>query len=130
MRMPEAIVGVIRRAGRVLVIQRGPATTFAGHWSPPTGRLEVGESQEQALVREMHEELGIHVRPIGKVWESTTDNGAFRLHWWTAEEDGSDLRPDPLEVSDARWVTSEEFLALEPTFQGGRNFFGEILPLL
>ena len=126
--MPEAIVGIIRRAGRVLVIQRGPGTTFAGHWSPPTGRLESGETQEQALVREMREELDLAVWPLTKVWESMTDNGAFRLHWWTLREQGGDLRPDPGEVAAIRWVTAEEFLCLQPTFRGGREFFSSILP--
>ncbi len=128
--MPEAIVGVIRRHGLVLVIQRGPGTTFAGHWSPPTGRLEPGESQQDALVREMHEELGLEVRPLDKVWESMTDNGVYRLHWWTLEEDGAELRPDPREISAIRWVDSRGFLALQPTFRGGREFFRDVLPTI
>jgi 8-oxo-dGTP diphosphatase len=128
--MLEAIVGVIRRDGLVLVIQRGPGATFAGHWSPPTGRLEPGESQQQALVREMHEELGLHVRPLDKVWESMTDNGVYRLHWWTLAEDGAELRPDPLEIGAIRWVTSQGFLALQPTFRGGREFFRNVLPTI
>ena len=128
--MREAIVAVIRRHGRVLVIRRGPASTFAGHWSPPTGRLEPGETQEQALVREMREELGIEVLPLAKVWESLTDNGVFRLHWWTAAEEGLELKLDPAEVSEARWVSAPEFLALQPTFAGGREFFRKVLPRL
>jgi len=78
----------------------------------------------------MQEELDLTVRPLVKVWESGTDNGLFRLHWWTVEEDGGELHLDPAEVADAKWVTAQEFLALEPTFRGGREFFAEVLPTL
>jgi hypothetical protein len=37
---------------------------------------------------------------------------------------------DPGEVGDARWVTAEEFLAMDPVFDGDREFFERILPQL
>lgn len=128
--MKQAVVGVIRRAGRVLVIERGPAARMSGYWSPPSGRIEPGESQEQALVREMREELGLEVRPVAKVWECPTDDGGFALHWWTVEEDGGELRLDVGEVTAVRWVDSAEFRALEPTFRGDHEFFAAVLPKL
>jgi mutator protein MutT len=127
MKTQEAVVGVIRRAGRVLVIRRGPGARMAGYWSPPTGRIEAGESQAQAVVREMREELGLDVRPLAKVWESQTDDGSFLLHWWLVEEDGGHLTLDPGEVSQVVWVDTEEFLQLDPTFRGGREFFRTVL---
>jgi 8-oxo-dGTP diphosphatase len=127
MKTKEAVVGVIRREGRVLVIQRGPGVRMNGYWSPPTGRIEAGESQVQAVVREMREELGLEVRPLAKVWESQTDDGSFLLHWWLVEEDGHELRLNASEVSAAVWVNAEEFLKLEPTFRGGRDFFQSVV---
>jgi 8-oxo-dGTP diphosphatase len=127
MKTPEAVVGIIRREGRVLVIQRGPGARMTGYWSLPTGRIEAGESQAQAVVREMREELGLNVRPLAKVWESRTDDGSFLLHWWLVEEDGVPLTLDPGEVSQAVWVNTEEFLRLDPTFRGGREFFRTVL---
>jgi len=127
MKTQEAVVGVILREGRVLVIQRGPGARMTGYWSPPTGRIEAGESQAQAVVREMREELGLDVRPLAKVWESRTDDGSFLLHWWLVAEDGDRLILDPGEVSQAVWTNTEEFLQLEPTFRGGREFFRTVL---
>jgi 8-oxo-dGTP pyrophosphatase MutT (NUDIX family) len=124
----DAVVGIIRREGRMLVIERGPAAMLSGYWSPPSGRLEPGETQAQAVVREMREELGLAVRPVAKVWECLTDDGGYRLHWWTVEEDGSDLTLDAGEVSAAAWVTASGFRELEPTFQGDRDFFRDVLP--
>jgi 8-oxo-dGTP diphosphatase len=48
----------------------------------------------------------------------------------TAEIDSHELRLDPTEVADARWVTCEEFLELEPTFSGDREFITYVLPTL
>lgn len=59
----EAIVAVLRRADRVLVIRRGPDSSRSGYWAPLSGKLEPGESQEEALVREVHEEVGLAVSP-------------------------------------------------------------------
>ncbi|MEP7312929.1 MAG: NUDIX domain-containing protein [Pseudomonadota bacterium] len=128
--MKAAVVGVIRRAGRVIVIQRGPGALLSGYWSPPSGRIEPGESQEQTVVREMREELGLEVRPLAKVWECETDDGGFLLHWWTVAEDGGELILDPDEVGAAKWVTPAEFLMLQPTFRGDREFFQSVLPTI
>ena len=128
--MPQrlAIVAVLRRNGRVLAIRRGPGVPRPGYWQPLSGKVEPGETQEQAVVREVREEVGLTVSPLAKVWESETDDGLFRLHWWTADATTGEVVPDPVEVAETRWVTPEEFLALTPVFDGDREFFERILP--
>ena len=130
MEQREAIVAVVRREERVLVIQRGPQARLSGFWAPLSGKLEPGETQEEALIREVHEEVGLRVSPVAKVWESQTEDGAFRLHWWTAEAEQGDVVRHPGEVSDARWVTSREFSQLQPVFEADRVFFDHVLPRL
>ena len=124
----HAIVALLTWSDKVLVIQRGPGTIFPGYWAPPSGRIEPGESHEDAVVREIHEELGIDALPLAKVWECPTDDGEFILHWWTATLSSRELHPDPDEVADAAWVTADEFLVLEPTFRGDREFFARVWP--
>ncbi|MGW2570180.1 NUDIX domain-containing protein [Streptomyces sp. NPDC001537] len=124
----EAIVAVLRRGGRILAIRRGPGVARPGYWQPLSGKVEPGETQEQAVVREVREEVGLTVSPLAKVWESETDDGLFRLHWWTADATTGEIVPDPVEVAETRWVTPEEFLALTPVFDGDREFFERILP--
>ncbi|WP_405971114.1 NUDIX hydrolase [Streptomyces sp. NBC_00988] len=125
----EAIVAVLRRADRVLVIRRGPDSARAGYWAPLSGKLEPGESQEEALVREVKEEVGLTVSPLSKVWQSDAADGTFRLHWWTATETGNGtIVPDPGEVSEVRWVTPTEFLTMTPAFDADREFFEHVLP--
>ncbi len=101
-----------------------------GYWCPPSGRIEPGESQEEAVVREVAEELGLSAIPVRKVWECPTHDGAFTLHWWLVDVGNDDLRLDPTEVEEGRWVTASEFLELEATFDGDREFFERILPTL
>ncbi|MEW2397447.1 NUDIX domain-containing protein [Streptomyces sp. NPDC046862] len=124
----DAIVAVLRRGDRVLVIERGPEARRSGYWAPLSGKLEPGESQAEALVREVREEVGLTVSPLAKVWESETDDRQFRLHWWTADVEEGEVVMQPGEVSDARWVTVAEFLRLRPTFAEDREFFERILP--
>jgi 8-oxo-dGTP diphosphatase len=54
-------VAVLLRGGKVLLAQRLPGTPYAGYWEFPGGKLEIGETPRQALVRELEEELGIRV---------------------------------------------------------------------
>ncbi|MET8245180.1 NUDIX domain-containing protein [Streptomyces sp. NPDC005202] len=122
------MVAVLLRGDRALVIRRGPAARRPGHWAPLSGKVEPGESRREALVREIREDVRLDATPPAKVWESQTDDGTLRLHWWTAEPGPAGVVPGPGEVAEARWVTPEEFLALDPVFDGDREFFERILP--
>lgn len=57
-----AAVALIDVDGRVLIAQRPPGKAMAGLWEFPGGKLDPGETPEQALVRELAEELGIDTR--------------------------------------------------------------------
>lgn len=73
--MIAVVGGVIRREGRILLSRRVRGADI-GKWEFPGGKLERGETPEQALVRELREELGIEVR-VGAVEGCVADwNGA------------------------------------------------------
>jgi len=58
----DVAVGVlIDGQGRFLLTTRPPGKVYAGYWEFPGGKVEPGESIEQALRRELHEELGINI---------------------------------------------------------------------
>lgn len=130
--MLEGIVAVITRGSRVLVIQRAQGVPFPGYWAPLSGRLEPGESQAQALVREVHEEVGLVVRAGRKVWECPSSDGLYRLHWWLAhlDDDSGEVVPDPREVGAYAWVEPADFARLERVFEADAAFFREIFPAL
>src|SRR3954470_19174592 len=56
-----AAVALIAADGRVLLAQRPAGKPMAGLWEFPGGKVEPGERPEDALIRELHEELGIEV---------------------------------------------------------------------
>lgn len=59
----DVAVGVVLRDdGTVLLADRPVGKPYAGYWEFPGGKLEIGETAEQALARELHEELGIEVQ--------------------------------------------------------------------
>ena len=60
------VCALIERAGCVLAAKRGTGKARAGRWEFPGGKLHDGESAEQALVREVREELDCAVRPLPK----------------------------------------------------------------
>ena len=55
-------VALIDTEGRVLLAQRPPGKSLAGLWEFPGGKVEPGEIPEAALIRELHEELGIETK--------------------------------------------------------------------
>jgi len=128
--MLEAIVAVIAKGGRVLLVQRAPTVRGGGYWAPVSGEVEPGESQEAAVAREAMEEVGLTVRPLRKVWENISSRGTFRLHWWLAEYVDGELALERREVSDARWLTADEICGMDSTFEGDREFFRAVLPSL
>jgi NADH pyrophosphatase NudC (nudix superfamily) len=127
--MLDAVIAVIIKGDKVLLIQRAPGIRGGGYWAPVSGEVEVGESQEAAVAREVMEEVGLTVRPVRKVWENVSTRGTFLLHWWIAEYVGGELALNLAEASDARWLTVDEICRLDGTFDGDRAFYQKILPL-
>lgn len=61
--LPVVAAALVDDEGRVLLQQRPPGKAMAGLWEFPGGKVEAGESPEEALIRELDEELGIAVDP-------------------------------------------------------------------
>ena len=80
----DVAVGVlIDSDGRFLITSRPPGKIYADHWEFPGGKVEAGETVEQALRRELHEELGITIGPA-QPWKTALHDYAHalvRLHF-------------------------------------------------
>lgn len=105
------VIGVVVGAaiikdGLLLAAQRAEPPQLAGGWEFPGGKVDPGESDEDALVRECHEELGIKVRLLERVggdWPLSEEN---ILRVWTAEIVEGD--PAALEHLALRWLGPAE----------------------
>ncbi|MET1035802.1 MAG: NUDIX domain-containing protein [Arthrobacter sp.] len=113
-----AIVDSLDAPRRLLAARRTRPAAYAGQWEFPGGKVEPGESCEDALLRELDEELGVSARlgkelegPLAEGWP-LTGTAAMRV-WFAAVASG---QPRPLQDHDQlRWVgiDSAELLELE-----------------
>lgn len=119
-------VAVIVRDERLLVICRAAGVAAPGAFCFPGGHIEGDETEEQALIREMREELDAQVRPIRRVWQSVSPSGV-QLYWWFAELDASCTpAPNPAEVESVHWMTTAELAAHPKTLESNRQFLSAI----
>ncbi len=104
---PVVVVGAaILSGGRLLAARRVRPSSMAGGWEFPGGKVDPGETVEEACVREIREELGCGVEVVGRVpGEQPLDPG-FVLH--VLEARLVDGEPLPTEHDAVRWLAPEE----------------------
>lgn len=108
-----ALVDDLRDPRRLLAARRATPASLAGRWEFPGGKVDPGESPEEALHRELREELGVRV-DVGREFIGP-DDGAWILstHYvmrlWLVEVVSG--IPEPLvEHDEVRWLTSGQWL--------------------
>jgi 8-oxo-dGTP diphosphatase len=102
--------------GRLLMIKRG-REPGAGLWSIPGGRIEPGETDAEALVREMLEETSLTVqvgRLLGQVRRPGLNGAVIEIRDYTVTVIGGSLRPGD-DAADARWIAAGDMDSLEIT---------------
>ncbi|MFC7326790.1 (deoxy)nucleoside triphosphate pyrophosphohydrolase [Marinactinospora rubrisoli] len=108
---PVIVVGAaIVRDGALLAAQRAEPPQLRGRWEMPGGKVDPGENDEEALVRECQEELGVRVRPLRRIG----DDAPFPLRpnsppavlrvWLTEVVEGE---PRPIEHLALRWLSAD-----------------------
>jgi 8-oxo-dGTP diphosphatase len=117
--MVRCVGAVVRDgAGRLLLVRRGREPS-AGLWSLPGGRVERGESDAEAVVRELREETGLRVTVgalVGRVERPGPGEVTYDIYDYAARVAGGLLAPGD-DATDARWVSPAELRAL-PTSPG------------
>lgn len=105
----KIIVGAaIIAAGRVLACARAHPPEVAGRWEFPGGKVEPGETEVAALVRECVEELGVRVEVGGRVGvDVPMAHGRAVLRVYLARLLDSE-RPVALEHAELRWLAADE----------------------
>ena len=102
---------VIRSGDQIFATQRsyGP---FAGGWEFPGGKLEPGETSEQALIREIREELNTEIALGSRILTVEYDYPDFHLSmdcfWCRVVQGNLEL----LEAEDARWLSAQELYSV------------------
>lgn len=104
----RVVVGAaVLDGGRLLAARRSAPPALAGRWELPGGKVEDGETPEQALVRELHEELGVEAEPLERIAGEWALRPGFVLRVWSARLVSG--RPRPLQDHDElRWLAPDE----------------------
>jgi 8-oxo-dGTP diphosphatase len=113
-RVPCAGAIIRDEAARLLLIQRRNEPG-AGRWSLPGGRIEAGETAEQAVVREVAEETGLVVscgRLVGTVERPGPPGSVYEIRDYAALVAGGTLAAGD-DAADARWVTPAQAAAMD-----------------
>lgn len=106
---------LVDRDGRVLLAQRPPGKHLAGSWEFPGGKVDPGERPEEALIRELNEELGIDTHSSCLAPATFASHGyddfhlvmlVFLCRKWTGA-------PRGLEGQDLRWARPHEMFAID-----------------
>lgn len=104
-RQIPCVGAVVVDGGRLLLVLRGREPA-AGLWSIPGGKVEPGESPDDALVREVAEELGCTVVVTGWLERSVTVSPGLSLLVGLARI--VEAEPDPVEHDEVRWLGAAE----------------------
>jgi 8-oxo-dGTP diphosphatase len=106
----RVVAAVIPREDRYLITQRRPTAVLGGLWEFPGGKVEKGESEMEALRREVRERVGVDVEVGACIARRSHDYDGYSvdlsLYQASIEESAE---PQPVRVAACRWVKSAEF---------------------
>ncbi len=112
--------GLIDADGRVLLAERPAGKNLAGMWEFPGGKIEPGETPEAALIRELHEELGIVVEEACLAPFSFSSHAYEQFHlllpFYVCRKWQGEVRP--CEGQQLRWVAPRQMGEYEITPAG------------
>jgi 8-oxo-dGTP diphosphatase len=111
----RVVAAMVERDGRYLITQRRPTAVLPLLWEFPGGRVEQGESDRDALRRELRERLGADAR-VGQLISFVShpyDHYTVELYLYECKLESETLQA--LAVNDFRWVLSGEFDSYEFT---------------
>ena len=104
----EVVGAAIIKEEKVLVMQRSNQMTLPGMWEFPGGKVEANETEQEALIREIKEELSVTINILDYINEASYDYdfGTVQLKVYTAEIISGQITLE--EHSDGKWVTADE----------------------
>jgi 8-oxo-dGTP diphosphatase len=110
-RVIRVVAAIVEGNGAFLVTRRLPGTHLAGLWEFPGGKVDEGETDAQALVREIREELDVDtvVGPLELETTHTYPDRAVTLLFYRCSLRGT---PRPLQGQEMRWVARRELATL------------------
>ena len=127
----HAVVGIIQQQGKLLIAERPQGKPYAGYWEFPGGKIEPNETAEAALIRELHEELGIEVSQLKFLFthQHQYPDKLVTLEIFLVQSFNGEIQR--LEHAQILWKALEEITAIPflegnwPIIQQLKNFLSE-----
>ncbi|MDR1956503.1 MAG: (deoxy)nucleoside triphosphate pyrophosphohydrolase [Treponema sp.] len=125
----KSVAGIALQEGRVFIARRIPGGALGGKWEFPGGKVEAGESDQDALIREYAEELGVSITPGPFLGSACFEHrgvphvvNAYRVYW-------GDEALTLSEHTEWRWASLAEIQALDFA-DSDRKLFPGLQPYL
>lgn len=125
----DVVAALILKNGRIFATQRGPQQSHPLCWEFPGGKVEQGETHEEALARELYEELGVHAHPIEfiETRETLMPDRTIRVHLYRTLLESDDFHDSEHAALD--WITLEQARTLQWT-QADAAFLDDVEKIL
>lgn len=104
------MAAVVIHEHKILIVRRPQDKILGGFWVFPGGKIEEGEEPEEALSRELREELSLNLKDFIYLDKASHDYPSGRIHirFYASRVKDATVDPEPGEVADFRWIHPEE----------------------
>jgi ADP-ribose pyrophosphatase YjhB (NUDIX family) len=129
----HGVVGIISRINNngefeyLLVSSKTVYKSYEGFYYPPGGHIENNETEEEALVRELKEELGVIAYPVRKLAKTKGDVEGLTVHWWECKIEGQ-IKFNQDELSDADFFTLNQLEGMN-LWPATKDFFNKYIKI-
>ena len=109
----DVVCAIITRKDNVLAAKRHPGGPAGDKWEFPGGKMKVNETSEQAIQREIKEELDVSIKPIERLEINHHTYPEFKISLLPIICEISDGEPVAIEHAEIRWIAPEKLLDLD-----------------
>ncbi|MBK7960645.1 MAG: NUDIX domain-containing protein [Bdellovibrionales bacterium] len=120
----QVVAVVIKDQNKFLLGKRSLSKKSApGYWCPVSGKIEIGETEQEAVVREVFEEVNLVVVAKGKLGIFDTRDRSATIHWWLVDVVSGEPSLKNDEHSELRWFSISEMEIFENVFSEDIELF-------
>ena len=123
-----AVALIFNKQNKILIGRRAKTEPLAGFWEFPGGKIESGETPQEALKRELKEELNVESEINEHFIDYTYPNGKFKLMTYYTKIDESTI--EKRVHDDLRWVSVADALKVDNMFESNVIILNQLLKMI